>query len=690
MKNNNIDETNNHKFMAMEVLCPNADKTDSNRLYMFGSSHIAQAANLATPEVPIIFTNFENEVGKYSDLGFTTAKEDMEVISKITKNENVYYLLVHYLESDTYDIIERRKEFWLTEKYGYTINNEYMDSLVPEDKVEQGTKINKCFNYDENDNFMYGTNLRTIYYTEKCKTLEDPMVVSSSAAEKLKSYTVESVTTVLNNNDLLLNISDDPDTEYKTFPGINEKISNFLCIRRRINQNKLYSFDDLTINSLRADDEKFYAEGDIVDIDIYSNIEEKDLEGNYNKQIRSLIKKRKKFNSDFIKATEDILINKYEGCSSQLIQMYNRIKMEQDQIKFSYENSIFDGIVIKFSILKENHLVRGSKLSGRYGNKGVISEIMEDKNDIVVIDDSQMPIIKSGPFKGLRAEVCLNPLGIIGRLNVSQNYEHEFNFISMYIRLKIKEASTRTEKEDWYFNYVTMINSKQGTFTKEFYDTLSDEDKDTFLKQAEDVIYIHQEPFFNKTDFELLCDLYDTYDFVKPFEFEGINTPLIMGEMYFLRLKHDPIGKMSARSTGFENLKNSPSKDRAYKFKKSNISKTPIRLGNMEILNLLLTSDSKSLGQLLSSYSTNEDGKTELLKALLTRDPYDINVDLTDIDRNETQKLVDSLLFNLGLKLEDVKESEKEEPIEISDIDNTEETDITDIQKGLDNLLYKK
>lgn len=656
MKNNTINEITNHKFMAMEVLCPNADKTDSNRLYMFGSSHIAQAANLANPEVPIIFTNFENEVGKYSDLGFTEAPEDMRVIAKIVKNENVYYLLVHYLESNTYDIIERRKEFWLTEKYGYTINNEYMDTLAPNDEVEKGTKINKCYNYDENDNFMYGTNLRTIYYTEKCKTLEDPMVVSKSAAEKLKAYNVELVTIVLNNNDLLLNLSDNPDAEYKAFPGINEKITNFLCVRRRINHNRLYSFDDLTINSLRADDEKFYSEGDIVDIDIYSNIDEKDLEGNYNKQIRSLVKKRKKFNSDFIKATEDIITQNYEGCSSQLIQMYNRIKMEQDKIKFSYENSVFDGIVIKFSILKENSLVRGSKLSGRYGNKGVISEILDEKDNIVIIDDSQMPIIKSGPFKGLRAEVCLNPLGIIGRLNPSQNYEHEFNFISMYIRLKIKEASTREEKEHWYFDYIGTINPKQADFTREYYNTLPDEDKDTFLKQAEEVIYIHQEPFFNRTDFDLLCELYDKYDFVQPFEFEGINTPLIMGEMYFLRLKHDPIGKMSARSTGFENLKNSPSKDRAYKFKKSNISKTPIRLGNMEILNLELPSDSKSLGDLISSYSTNEVAKERLLEALLVGDPYDINVDLNDIGRNETQKLVDSLLFNLGLKLEDVEE----------------------------------
>ena len=76
----------------------------------------------------------------------------------------------------------------------------------------------------------------------------------------------------------------------------------------------------------------------------------------------------------------------------------------------------------------------------------------------------------------------------------------------------------------------------------------------------------------------------------------------------------------------------------------------------MEMLNLLLTSDQKGVGDMLGSYSNNEDAKNKLFEALLLGDPYDINVDLTDIGKNETQKLVDSLFFNLQLKIEDVDE----------------------------------
>ena len=359
-----------HDFMAMELLCPNADKTDSNRLYMFGSSHIAQAANLKYPEKALVFTNFENEVGNYSDLGFNETEEPIEILGKVTKNKNVYYLVIHKLESDTYDILERREEFWLTEKYGFTINNEYMDTLVEGNKVDKGIKINKCHNYDEEDNFMYGVNLRTIYYTEKCKTLEDPIVISKSAADKMLSHSVEQVTVVLNNNDLMLNLSDNPD-DYVTFPDL-DKINNILCVRRRIDHSKIYTFDDLSLNTLRPDDEKFYVEGTVVDIDIYNNMEEKDLGGNYNKQVRHELKKRTKYNNDFLKATEAIIESSYAKCSSQFIQMYNRVLMEKENIPFSYENSVFSGIVLKFTVLKENKLVKGSKISGRFGRRIII------------------------------------------------------------------------------------------------------------------------------------------------------------------------------------------------------------------------------------------------------------------------------------------------------------------------------
>ena len=52
-------------------------------------------------------------------------------------------------------------------------------------------------------------------------------------------------------------------------------------------------------------------------------------------------------------------------------------------------------------------------------NKGVISSIYDNGNtyNIKLVDSCDMPIIKSGPLKGLRPDAILNPLGVPNRLN---------------------------------------------------------------------------------------------------------------------------------------------------------------------------------------------------------------------------------------------------------------------------------
>lgn len=176
-------------------------------------------------------------------------------------------------------------------------------------------------------------------------------------------------------------------------------------------------------------------------------------------------------------------------------------------------------------------------------NKGVVSAIYDSNETygVKIIDSKDMPIVKSGPMKGMRPDALLNPLGVPNRLNIAQQYEQELNFISLYIRNKIKLSKSLEEKEKWYFDFIKNVNVDQYNTTKKIYDNFTLEEKNQYMKECEEIIYIHQEPFFNYTDLDLLCDLYEKYDFVKPFELEGINIPLVIGEMYFMRLKHDLI-----------------------------------------------------------------------------------------------------------------------------------------------------
>src|SRR5690606_14746095 len=107
----------------------------------------------------------------------------------------------------------------------------------------------------------------------------------------------------------------------------------------------------------------------------------------------------------------------------------------------------------------------------------------------------------------------------------------------------------------------------------------------------EDGIFIHQPPFYGNIDIEDLEALYQAYPEIQPYKFQGIETPLIMGEMYFLRLKHEPMSKFSARSSSYMNLKNIPSKSTRYKENQQLYPRTPIKIGEMELSNLLISND---------------------------------------------------------------------------------------------------
>lgn len=67
-----------------------------------------------------------------------------------------------------------------------------------------------------------------------------------------------------------------------------------------------------------------------------------------------------------------------------------------------------DGVTVHVKTLEPMQV--GDKLSGRYGNKGIVTRIL---------DDDKMPQIKSGGH----VEVALNPAGVPGRMNVGQVLE---------------------------------------------------------------------------------------------------------------------------------------------------------------------------------------------------------------------------------------------------------------------------
>ena len=360
------------------------------------ANHINQFVHLKEPEYPRVFTNFENQVGEYS-VAYKRAKETFEVIAKVVKNEYNYDLIVKY-KSGLYDIIHFNHAKNITEDYGYRVNDCIPD-IEPGQFVQKGDFIYKSDNYDEDGNFAIGTNLKAVYLPYKNLTYEDGVVISESAARKLTSFKVEQTTFSVNGNDILLNLYGD-DKSYKSFPKVGDYIDSKILVasRRRDKRTALYELQSSRMKDIDAvNDEIIYTGGGtIVDIDIYSNKSLKDLrekkdvftqevlivaENNmrYWKEIAEELEKivpckvltEKEFKEERSEfghvAKHPIDRDKNPNKVTDELLYYWKLSHEyiDDRIQWRSDGKSFDNFKMKFTILKENPVTPGVKLTGR-------------------------------------------------------------------------------------------------------------------------------------------------------------------------------------------------------------------------------------------------------------------------------------------------------------------------------------
>lgn len=145
------------------------------RLTMF-TSHLQQSVVLEKPQVPLVFTNYENITGDNST-GYYDADHDYVVTHKVVKypdheESSPYALILYNRDKNYYDIVIKKSCEDLTERFGYSYNNENIDSKTVGSKIEKGERLYKSTSYDEHNNYCYGLNAKVVYMIEN-HTIED-------------------------------------------------------------------------------------------------------------------------------------------------------------------------------------------------------------------------------------------------------------------------------------------------------------------------------------------------------------------------------------------------------------------------------------------------------------------------------------------------------------------------------------
>ena len=102
----------------------------------------------------------------------------------------------------------------------------------------------------------------------------------------------------------------------------------------------------------------------------------------------------------------------------------------------------------------------------------------------------------------------------------------------------MKETEDYSEKEQIFFDFLKAVNKEQYDFFDIECLIMNRQQKYDFIDRVEqDGIFIHQPPFFGNTTEEQFKQIFrDHPEWCTEYEFVGIEKPMTMGDIYFMRL----------------------------------------------------------------------------------------------------------------------------------------------------------
>lgn len=649
--NETVKNLPDENYMLGRTLLQPFEPSNSGSRALMSSIHAEHFMVLSNGEVPIIQTGFETEFGRNST-SYVLSDADYRVIQKINKftfNNNHYYLIIQNIETGEYDVIERVTYKHNTESYGYMWDNSRLDALQPGMLIAKDSIIKTSKGFDEYGNKMNGVNLLTMYLS-CAQNMEDSIIISESAAQKLETNLIKSTGITINDNDILLNLYGDNNT-HKAFPDIGEKVQNgiFCSIRRVENNNILFSLSQQRQRDIMISDRNILLDGYVCDIDVYCNNTEALGESEYNQQLYKYYQEKINFCQRINDFVSPLAMN--GKLSYNLKKLYSRCR-DALMGKEYYKEKQFNNVIMEVTVMQPLVMEPGDKLADRYGGKGVVSQILPD---------DRMPMLDNGR----RIEIIKNQSTCINRENIGQLHEQSISFIGMRILDYFKTGTlSYTEMCNIWYDFVSMVDKDQAQLAKSIIDFNDENEAKVFIDSIlmDDGIIISTPPFTTPINIDTIREIYDKFDWIKPYHImmpmEDSNgniryvpsrRRLVVGKIYNYRLKQYAEEKFSVTSLSATNLKNLNTRSKANKIYETKYTKTPIMFGPME------SGDLAHLGMQyvvmnLMLYSSSPQAR-RLFEELLIGNPYDIDIKLDADSRNRNAEIINSLFKTMGLRL---------------------------------------
>ena len=242
--------------------------------------------------------------------------------------------------------------------------------------------------------------------------------------------------------------------------------------------------------------------------------------------------------------------------------------------------------LVRVFVAQKRKIQQGDKLSGRHGNKGVISRVLP-------VED--MPYLADGT----PIDVILNPLGVPSRMNVGQLLENHLGWAALW-------GWSDEEGSD------EIVEGPIHVATPVFDGATEEEISDVIIKANRNLMNINKKKYGEHFRMDMIPQLSRTG---KTWLYDGrtgerFREPITCGQTYILKLGHLVDDKIHARSTGPYSL----------------ITQQPLggkaqfggqRFGEMEVWALYSYGASNVLQEILTIKSDDTSGRVKAYEAIV-------------------------------------------------------------------------
>ena len=582
---------------------------DQTRLQM-ASSQMRQAIMLKEFDTPLISSGCEGLFTDHTQF-VKRARKNGEVIH-IDRN----YLIVIYddKQADVFDIRYRKI---------YVEHLDFMNIYVkPGDKFKAGDILAES-NYTKDGKVNIGKNLLTgvmVYYGNN---YEDGIVISDRLVEddSMTSVHYKDLSFSLTPEKVLLSL--DSDT-YKPLPDDLEVVQagNPYAILKKLNSDEYYSVFSEPIELLAR--KNFI----ISEVNIYANSWNEEVP-EYRKWVEEKLQAQSENETDLQKS---IRRNLPKDQAEKFIREHG---LDRFSFVGKYKNKRekINGIHVEMFGVHTRKIKVGDKVANRHGNKGVISRI---------VPHEKMPRLPNGEH----LDICINPLGIISRMNFGQLYEmHLALSVSDLKKTMIGMIDADQPSKDireYLMGYIKIIDKTDGGwYLKQFQKQLPKKITKEFVEN----FTVIQPPFescrldeveeaMQYTGSEFSQILHD------PLSQVDLNNPVAVGYIYFFRMVHIAEEKLAARGIGaYARRTLQPLGGRK--------NKGGQRCGEMETACLIGHDAPCNLFEFLTTKSDCIDLKNSYIRNFIESSLVDENKDLDVVP--ESVKLLNSYLTVLGV-----------------------------------------